>query len=347
MEPGRPATTPNTTRSGPVLNPIAIGLAVLLTLSLHTVVLADTHQAAPAGATQADDALKALEQQLTAAQEATRAAELQRDEALAQVATEQRTREEAAAALAAREAELAEASRAAAASAEELTQLRAALDTAQARVAETEATYAALEAELASARSAASASEAELERLRTQLTSAEADRQALTDQLAAAARDAKALAARADAATAEMESQRATLSSLQTERDALTAELDEARMRLAPHEGGTASVEAARVAAAEATAIYLELVQRYRRNVTPEQRMELEEAAKEQAAAQTFVARVTGARGLYLVRPLDTLAIIATRFYGDSALWPRLHDANRHVLGNPDHVETGLTLVVP
>jgi len=375
MVPGKLATTRVPTHSGPGRNPIAIGLALLLTLTLHGMVLADTHQAAPPSAMQADDALKQLEQRLTVAQDAARAAEQQRDEALAQAATERGAREEAAAALVARETELAEARAAVTTGTEELARLRTALDAAQARVTETEASYAALEAELASARSAASASESELERLRTQLGGAdsardeatamlatrdaelaeartllsatEADRQALTDQLAAATRKAEELAARAQATTAEIESQRAALSSVQAERDALTARLDDVRARLAPDEGGTASVEAAKAAAAKATARYVELAQRYRRNVTPEQQAELDEAAKEQAAAQTFVARITGARGLYQVRPLDTLAIIATRFYGDSALWPRLHDANRHVLANPDHVETGVTLVVP
>lgn len=44
----------------------------------------------------------------------------------------------------------------------------------------------------------------------------------------------------------------------------------------------------------------------------------------------------------------DTLASIAERFYGDSAQWRRIYDANRSAIGdNPDNVRVGTTLRIP
>lgn len=50
----------------------------------------------------------------------------------------------------------------------------------------------------------------------------------------------------------------------------------------------------------------------------------------------------------YTVAEGDTLATIAEKFYGDSALWRRIYDANRSTIGdNPDSVRIGTTLRIP
>ena len=58
---------------------------------------------------------------------------------------------------------------------------------------------------------------------------------------------------------------------------------------------------------------------------------------------------VAGRRGdSYTVAEGDTLATIAEKFYGDSALWRRIYDANRSTIGdNPDNVRIGTTLRIP
>ena len=49
----------------------------------------------------------------------------------------------------------------------------------------------------------------------------------------------------------------------------------------------------------------------------------------------------------YTVQPGDTLASIAQRFYGNTADWPRLYQANRSVIQNPGVIYPGEVLIVP
>jgi LysM repeat protein len=49
----------------------------------------------------------------------------------------------------------------------------------------------------------------------------------------------------------------------------------------------------------------------------------------------------------YTVQPGDTLSSIAQRFYGSSADWPSLYQANRSVIQNPNLISPGEVLDVP
>jgi LysM repeat protein len=49
----------------------------------------------------------------------------------------------------------------------------------------------------------------------------------------------------------------------------------------------------------------------------------------------------------YTVQPGDTLSSIAQRFYGNSADWPSLYQANRSVIQNPNLIQPGEVLDVP
>lgn len=49
----------------------------------------------------------------------------------------------------------------------------------------------------------------------------------------------------------------------------------------------------------------------------------------------------------YTVRPGDTLSSVAQRFYGNAADWPRIWDANRSVVANPNVIRTGMVLTIP
>jgi nucleoid-associated protein YgaU len=50
----------------------------------------------------------------------------------------------------------------------------------------------------------------------------------------------------------------------------------------------------------------------------------------------------------YVVQPGDTLRSIADQEYGDAALWPRIYQANRDVIGaDPDNLVAGTTLQIP
>src|SRR5215203_5428301 len=50
---------------------------------------------------------------------------------------------------------------------------------------------------------------------------------------------------------------------------------------------------------------------------------------------------------LYTVVAGDTLRRIAQRFYGDENQWPRIFEANRHQISNPDVISVGQVLRIP
>jgi nucleoid-associated protein YgaU len=43
----------------------------------------------------------------------------------------------------------------------------------------------------------------------------------------------------------------------------------------------------------------------------------------------------------------DTLSAIAQQFYGDASLWPRIFEANRDQIFDPDLIFPGQTLRIP
>ena len=69
-------------------------------------------------------------------------------------------------------------------------------------------------------------------------------------------------------------------------------------------------------------------------------------AVTEQAYTDALVIHHEQARH-YTVRPGDTLSSIAQRFYGSTADWRLLYEANRSVIKNPDVIFPGEVLSVP
>ena len=51
--------------------------------------------------------------------------------------------------------------------------------------------------------------------------------------------------------------------------------------------------------------------------------------------------------GMYLVRAGDTLGAIAYRFYGSSAAWRRIYEANQGRIRNANMIIEGQWLVIP
>lgn len=58
-------------------------------------------------------------------------------------------------------------------------------------------------------------------------------------------------------------------------------------------------------------------------------------------------APVTSSSQTYTVVSGDTLSGIAKRFYNDANQWPRIYDANRNILSNPDRISPGQNLRIP
>jgi nucleoid-associated protein YgaU len=49
----------------------------------------------------------------------------------------------------------------------------------------------------------------------------------------------------------------------------------------------------------------------------------------------------------YTVVKGDSLSKIAKRFYGDASQWPRIHEANRAQIEDPDLIHPGQVLTIP
>jgi len=68
-------------------------------------------------------------------------------------------------------------------------------------------------------------------------------------------------------------------------------------------------------------------------------------AAFEQA--QSEVARLTGARGIYTVQDGDSLSKIAAFFYHRAGRWPDILRANSHLIDKPDLIYPKQVLIIP
>jgi nucleoid-associated protein YgaU len=49
----------------------------------------------------------------------------------------------------------------------------------------------------------------------------------------------------------------------------------------------------------------------------------------------------------YVVKKGDTLSKIAEEFYGDKMLYPKIFEANRDLLNDPDRIKPGQRLRIP
>ena len=73
-------------------------------------------------------------------------------------------------------------------------------------------------------------------------------------------------------------------------------------------------------------------------------------AAPASAGPAPDLGPVTGTAGSeqsYTVVAGDSLSKIAKRFYGDANKWPRIHEANRDQIKNPDLIHPGQKLRIP
>ena len=58
-------------------------------------------------------------------------------------------------------------------------------------------------------------------------------------------------------------------------------------------------------------------------------------------------APAAGEAQIYEVKSGDTLGAIAQRFYGKASLYPKIFEANRDILSNPDMIKVGQKLKIP
>lgn len=53
------------------------------------------------------------------------------------------------------------------------------------------------------------------------------------------------------------------------------------------------------------------------------------------------------AHDTYVVVSGDSLSKIAKKYYGKASQWPKIHEANRDLIENPDRIQIGWTLKIP
>jgi nucleoid-associated protein YgaU len=81
--------------------------------------------------------------------------------------------------------------------------------------------------------------------------------------------------------------------------------------------------------------------------LTEAQRAELAAVRARLEEAQSEVARLTGARGIYTVQRGDSLSYVAAVFYRNGFRWPAILAANAHLIDDPDLIFPGMVLIVP
>jgi uncharacterized protein YidB (DUF937 family) len=95
--------------------------------------------------------------------------------------------------------------------------------------------------------------------------------------------------------------------------------------------------------AAKAAASYFGKDEDEQQSPSPEQQA----ASAATVDTGTAPAAATSSVRTYTVSSGDTLSHIAKRFYNDSNQWPRIFDANRDILSNPDRIFPGQRLRIP
>jgi nucleoid-associated protein YgaU len=145
------------------------------------------------------------------------------------------------------------------------------------------------------------------------------------------------------------ENSAAQIKQLKQKMAALEKRLSAARARLTPEEGGEADLKAVRARSAALTnaynAMYAEKTAHVQ--VDPSVLAELNRFSDDLFAEQSLLARLVEARGLYTVRPRDSLSRIAYRVYGAGDRWQDIFKTNQHLLHDPDDLVPGLVLVIP
>lgn len=182
------------------------------------------------------------------------------------------------------------------------------------------------------------------------------------------------LSAELDLISAEMDELRAVLEGHQVQQEAdneklrsVIAKNESLKKRLAKLEGQnvtlmeqqqflderltqtTSELDQAKAHAAELSSDYEALLQERSELASTDKSMEAKLKAAKQSleAAQTEVARLAGARGIYTVQEVDSLSSIAAFFYRDGALWPKILQANSFLVTNADLIFPGMVLIIP
>jgi nucleoid-associated protein YgaU len=222
-----------------------------------------------------------------------------------------------------------------------------------------------LRATLAGSEKALDEAQSERESLTKQLGKIQA--RGLEEKVGTLERDMQALqkknaelASEADKLRAALAGKEKALDEARSERESLTKQLarisDKMAMSAAEREAlarkAAATVQGldeAKARAAELNKAYETLLkdQKQLASIDAGRRAELERMKKAFEEAQTEVARLTGARGIYTVQTGDYLSKIAEFFYHDGHRWSDILKANSFLISHPDLIYPRMVLIIP
>ncbi|CAM4230857.1 LysM peptidoglycan-binding domain-containing protein [Vreelandella rituensis] len=134
------------------------------------------------------------------------------------------------------------------------------------------------------------------------------------------------------------------LAQVKQQRDAIRQEREEEiaalRERLPTEEEGSVDLEGAKDTARESAQA---LADAHGRD-NPE---EIAQYSEQLYHDQRLVSLMQDDTTLYRVKEGESLANIAMRYYGDANRWPEIHEANSHVIEDPDRLWPQMTLLLP
>jgi nucleoid-associated protein YgaU len=135
--------------------------------------------------------------------------------------------------------------------------------------------------------------------------------------------------------------------SQKTNYEALERRLAALRARVPVQDGGSLTPEQAREGARLAFEEMRQVLRDLGASRDADALAALQSAELKLHRRQMTLARAAEVKGIYRIRPNDTLVLISSRCYGDSSRWQSLFEANRHVLDDPDQLIPGVTLIIP
>lgn len=135
--------------------------------------------------------------------------------------------------------------------------------------------------------------------------------------------------------------------SQKTNYEAIERRLAALRARVPVQDGGSLTPEQAREGARLAFEEMRQVLQDQGASSNTDALAALQSAELKLHRRQMTLARAAEVKGIYRIRPNDTLVLISSRCYGDSSRWQSLFEANSHVLDDPDQLIPGVTLIIP
>ena len=168
------------------------------------------------------------------------------------------------------------------------------------------------------------------------------------DQLATVSVDRDRLSGKLAESQTLITSLRKTLEQTESTAGELRKDIDNLQAKLPESLGGNASLKSLQGPASKLAAELVQISRALRRAPNDRELIRQRDAlAEDLSRQQLLIASARRADGVYKLQEEDTLSIVALRVYGDANHWPKIFQANTHILENPDQVVPEMALLTP